>query len=884
MEAKSIKACLLSGLLVMLSMSLATEVAKADFTFGTPTNLGPIVSDPSVNTSPSISADGLELYFSSDRSGGYGGTDIWVTTRATTEDDWGEPVNIGPVVNSAAAENNASISADGLALYFCDWGDPRPGGLGETDIWVTTRPTKNDEWGEPVNLGPTVNSSAYEATPEISSDGLELYFESDRPGGYGLDDIYVTTRATTEDDWGTPVNLGPTINSSLWEHCPSISADGLTLFFDLDIPGDLMVTRRATKDDDWGEPVNLGHSASDHFASDISADGSTLYFMSDRPGGYGILDLWQVPILSELTEVGKADFTFGTPTNLGPIVNGASVNTSPSISADGLELYFSSDRSGGYGGTDIWVTTRATTEDDWGEPVNIGPVVNSAAAENNASISADGLALYFCDWGDPRPGGLGETDIWVTTRPTKNDEWGEPVNLGPTVNSSAYEATPEISSDGLELYFESDRPGGYGLDDIYVTTRATTEDDWGTPVNLGPTINSSLWEHCPSISADGLTLFFDLDIPGDLMVTRRATKDDDWGEPVNLGHSASDHFASDISADGSTLYFMSDRPGGYGILDLWQVPILPELYDNVFFMSLSPGLNMISLPLEPIEPYTARSFAEEMGATVVIRYDTTLGRFVGFAPAASGDGFPLNGGEGYIVNVPAGGTVAFTGAAWTNEPPVSAAPPAQANTAWAFVVSGSVLDGDMMSAEDGGYTLTVKNLRTGATATEIVDTSGYSAAVWADLSRKAVIEAGDEVEIAVIDSSAKLASGPFVHEVTLDEIRNAVLDVRLRLGQIIPEKSALLQNYPNPFNPETWIPYHLKDATPVSIRIYNVTGGLIRTLDLGNRDAGVHVSRSKAAYWDGKNQAGEEIASGIYFYSITADDGFSATRKMVIKK
>ena len=99
MEAKSIKACLLSGFLVMLFTSLATEVAKADFPFGAPTNLGPIVNDPSVNTSPSISAEGLELYFSSNRPGGYGGFDIWVTTRATTEDDWDTPVKLGPNVN-----------------------------------------------------------------------------------------------------------------------------------------------------------------------------------------------------------------------------------------------------------------------------------------------------------------------------------------------------------------------------------------------------------------------------------------------------------------------------------------------------------------------------------------------------------------------------------------------------------------------------------------------------------------------------------------------------------------------------------------------------------------------------------------------------------------
>jgi hypothetical protein len=117
----------------------------------------------------------------------------------------------------------------------------------------------------------------------------------------------------------------------------------------------------------------------------------------------------------------------------------------------------------------------------------------------------------------------------------------------------------------------------------------------------------------------------------------------------------------------------------------------------------------------------------------------------------------------------------------------------------------------------------------------------------------------------------------------LDDIRNAVLNVRPRLGHIIPSKSALLQNYPNPFNPETWIPYHLRDANSVSIKIYSAAGQLIRTLDLGHRNAGVYVSRPKSAYWDGRNEAGEEVASGIYFYSLTAGD-FSATRKMIARK
>ncbi|MFC1712828.1 FlgD immunoglobulin-like domain containing protein [Candidatus Poribacteria bacterium] len=305
-------------------------------------------------------------------------------------------------------------------------------------------------------------------------------------------------------------------------------------------------------------------------------------------------------------------------------------------------------------------------------------------------------------------------------------------------------------------------------------------------------------------------------------------------------------------------------------------------YSNVFFAELSPGLNMISLPLEPITPATARSFSEQVLATAVIRYDEAANDFDGFSPSAPGDGFDIEGGKGYIVNVPNGATIVHSGAAWTNEPSGLAAPPAVGNSdAWAFLVNGYVLDGGTMSASSGGYTVTVRNLSTGATAARTVGDSGYFSAAWADLSRKAVIKAGDRIEVAAFDSSGEIVSGPFVHEVTLDRIRDAVVDVRMTLGDVMPTQSVLLQNYPNPFNPETWIPYHLKEADSVSIAIYDTAGGLVRTLYLGHRDAGIYVSRSKAAYWDGRNETGERVASGIYFYSINSGS-FSAIKKMVI--
>ena len=99
----------------------------------------------------------------------------------------------------------------------------------------------------------------------------------------------------------------------------------------------------------------------------------------------------------------------------------------------------------------------------------------------------------------------------------------------------------------------------------------------------------------------------------------------------------------------------------------------------------------------------------------------------------------------------------------------------------------------------------------------------------------------------------------------------------------VPATTALLPNYPNPFNPETWIPYQLAEAADVMLTIYDIHGRVVRDLDLGHRRAGVYRTRGRAAYWDGKNEFGEPVASGLYFYTLTAGD-FSATRKMLIRK
>ena len=113
--------------------------------------------------------------------------------------------------------------------------------------------------------------------------------------------------------------------------------------------------------------------------------------------------------------------------------------------------------------------------------------------------------------------------------------------------------------------------------------------------------------------------------------------------------------------------------------------------------------------------------------------------------------------------------------------------------------------------------------------------------------------------------------------------QQGVASLQRLLESLVPKKTTLLANYPNPFNPETWIPYQLAEPAEVSIRIYTADGKLVRTLELGHQSAGIYESRSQAAQWDGRNEVGESVASGLYFYTFTAGK-FVATRRMLIRK
>jgi len=267
----------------------------------------------------------------------------------------------------------------------------------------------------------------------------------------------------------------------------------------------------------------------------------------------------------------------GRPMNLGPIVNSTSTDESPSVSADGRNLLFSSYRRRPglfvrYSG-DLWTCSREKPGQPWGPPIPL-PVFNSSAQEADPFVSRDGLCILFAS---NRPDGNGGYDLYMSTRRTVRANWTDPVNLGPVVNSSSDERQPFLSADGLTLYFSSSRPGGKGYQDIWKCTRESTADAWSQPVSLPAPVNGSDYEGGPCLSKDGRVLIFHSSRDNgvgsyDIYMAARRTTSEPWGEPVNLQslNSTSADSQPFLSADETELYFTSSRPGGRGGRDLWM--------------------------------------------------------------------------------------------------------------------------------------------------------------------------------------------------------------------------------------------------------------------------------------------------------------------------
>jgi Tol biopolymer transport system component len=252
--------------------------------FGPGQSLGPIVNSPAFDGSPTVSGDETELFFTSERNGQQ---DLFVSTRPNREAPWTEPVNLGPPIDDpTAGDFSLRLSSDGKALYFAS---NRSGGFGKADMYVATRISRRHPWGPAANLGPRLNTDAFEAFATPSADGMTLYFNRSTTFDSQDSDIWVTSRAGPGDQWDVPQRAPVGINSERAEFSPSLSTDGNTLYFASERSGsiELWVSTRGDRTQPWGTPARLGAEVNVPrgmtLAPFISNDQRSLYFMSARP-------------------------------------------------------------------------------------------------------------------------------------------------------------------------------------------------------------------------------------------------------------------------------------------------------------------------------------------------------------------------------------------------------------------------------------------------------------------------------------------------------------------------------------------------------------------------------------------------------------------------
>jgi hypothetical protein len=290
--------------------------------------------------------------------------------------EWSTPANVGAVVNSAAGEMNAALSPDELSLYFTS----DRAGLGSTDIWVSHRNCGDCPWQTPANLGAPINSSGQDAGPRFSNDGHLLFFQSDRLATSGGGDIYVSRRNNPNDDfgWEAPVPLGPDVNT--------------------------------TTDQE---------NAADYLQSAENGTGN-LYFNRSRlavPAAPPLPAVPGIPPEIYYASVSRDGETRGPAVFVSELNLLAFNDQHVTIRKDGRELFFSSNRSGtgitNLGGFDIWTSARRSVNEPWSPPVNVGAALNTAVNDMQPSLSSDGRTIVFAS---NRMGGSGGFDLYISTR------------------------------------------------------------------------------------------------------------------------------------------------------------------------------------------------------------------------------------------------------------------------------------------------------------------------------------------------------------------------------------------------------------------------------------------------------------------------------------
>ena len=308
-------------------------------------------------------------------------------------------------------------------------------------------------------------------------------------------------------------------------------------------------------------------------------------------------------------------------------------------------------------------------------------------------------------------------------------------------------------------------------------------------------------------------------------------------------------------------------------------------------ITLTPGINLVGLPLRNSRiTHVSDLFALEGikdNVSVIMVVDNGKPKVIQRASDAST--IPIIGGQAFILTAQRAARIDIFGAGWYNPSTTIAAPPMVlsgiqvGDTTPVLALRGSIVD-EGAGVSKAGFRVKVKNLSTDRALSTVTgdEGNGYQLTI-VDIETTRAARVGDILEISVRAPTPLISVQPLQYTVTAEDVKHSLIQLPELVAYEIPSATELLANYPNPFNPETWIPYRLAEDAFVTLTIYDRGGHVVRTLEVGHRIAAAYESRSKAIYWDGRNGVGEGVASGVYFYHLSAGD-YATTRKMVILK
>ena len=529
------------------------------------------------------------------------------------------PVHLDPPFNSPYADAGGTLSPDGNMFIFCS---TRPGGFAATaslsagtqeaqwtyfDLWMSTK--VDGQWTAPVNLGPTINTGYEERAEQLSPDGNTLYFRSNKPGGQGGFDLYQCTWDSL--GWGPAQPMPGAINTAANEWGGAISPDGQHFYYSADLPGEpnrgvMMVSEWDGSTWGAGQLVaglvndgDIGHPS-------FGPDPNLMYLTWKEVGG-----TWDIYTST------YADGAWQWPVPIGEGVSTSALEWDPVASSDGSALFFTSDRSGSLGSTDIYMVSLAAfgdcDEDGVDDAVDNCPSVANPGQEDTdgdgigdacdncpAVANADQLDSDFdgvgdaCDDDADNDGIPDASDNCVyVSNPGQEDAdgdgignacddtpYGESCGLNPLpapINSPSADAGGTLTPDGNTLIFCSTRPGNItaavsmsaGVNDaqwanfdLWMSTKV--DGQWTTPVNLGPTINSGYEDRSEQLSPDGSILYFRSNRPGGpggFDLYQSVWTGTEWGPaelmpgPIN---TPANEWGGTITPDGQHFYYSAD--------------------------------------------------------------------------------------------------------------------------------------------------------------------------------------------------------------------------------------------------------------------------------------------------------------------------------------